>query len=195
MRILAVDDEPTSRILLTRVLEHLGHEVTAAIDGASALDLLAADPVPLVVTDWLMPGMDGLEFTRRLRAKIAAPYTYVLLLTGVEGRERWLTAMDAGVDDFLAKPIDEAVMGARLRVAERILHLTARNRTLARFIPICMYCKKARTDRNFWQDLDHYITESGDAQLSHGVCPDCNAKHMQPMLDDFLRGEPPATPT
>jgi PleD family two-component response regulator len=186
VKVLAVDDEFTSQTMLSHVLSRMGHEVRTAHDGKAALELMAAEPVPLVVTDWLMPEVDGLELTRRLRADAAAPYTYVLLLTSVEGRESWLEAMDAGVDDFLGKPIDEAVVRARVRVAERILRLIARTRTLSRFVPLCMYCKRARTDRHFWLDLDRYLTESGDAQLSHGVCPECDAVHVAPMLREFM---------
>jgi phosphoserine phosphatase RsbU/P len=185
VKILAVDDEPTSRRILEAGLAQLGHSVRVAPGGDEALALHAADRASLVVTDWLMPGMDGLELTRRLRADARGPYTYVLLITGVEGRKNWLTAMESGIDDFLSKPIDLDVLRARVRVAERILGLITANRTLARFIPICMYCKKARTDRDYWLDLDRYLTESGDAQLSHGVCPDCNAREVQPMLEKF----------
>ena len=183
MRILAVDDEVTSRELLVRVLKRLGHDVQVAQDGREALAAFAADPVPLVVTDWRMPDMDGLTLTRQLRSRQQPNYVYVLLLSSVAGRQNWLEAMEAGVDDFLPKPLDESVMRARLRVAERMLRLFDRNRTLARFIPICMYCKRARTDRDFWLDLDRYLAETGDAKLSHGVCPECNQKHVVPMIE------------
>lgn len=194
MKILAVDDERTSRSILARTLKRLGHVATVASDGRQALEILAAERMQLVVTDWMMPEMDGLELTRRIREQRSAPYVYVLLLTSVEGRENWLQAMQAGADDFLPKPVDSAVLGARVRVAERILDLTARNNALARLIPICMYCKKARDDSDYWMDLDRYLIESGDSMLSHGVCPECNVKHVAPMLraDAAERaGEPP----
>lgn len=186
MKILAVDDESTSRKILEAGLASLGHSVRVASNGYEALEFHAADPCALLITDWLMPGMDGLELTRRLHADTRAPYTYVLLVTGVDGRHNWLRAMDAGIDDFLPKPVDLDVLAARLRVAERILGLISSNKTLARFIPICMYCKKARTDRDYWLDLDRFLAETGDAKLSHGVCPDCNIREVQPMLDRFF---------
>jgi phosphoserine phosphatase RsbU/P len=195
LKILVADDDPTSREVLGRVLRKLGHDVSSVVDGAEALARLAADPVPLVVTDWRMPTVDGLELTRRLRAVPDAPYTYVIVLTSVEGREHWLEAMESGVDDFLPKPVDHDLIRARLRVAERILRLIARNRTLSRFIPLCMYCKRARSDRDYWLDLDRYLAETGDARLSHGVCPECDAKHVAPMLREFLENERSAPPT
>jgi len=186
MRILAVDDDPTSRTILAAALTKLGHSVEVAADAEEALRIAAAEDFSLLVTDWMMPDVDGLELAERLRALRPASYVYVLMLTGVEGRANWLKAMDAGVDDLLPKPVDQAVLGARIRVAERMLGLVARNRTLARLIPICMYCKKARTDSDYWLDLDRYLAESGDTKVSHGVCPTCNEKHVAPMLRKFL---------
>jgi len=193
MKILAVEDDTASRAVLVAALKSLGHEVLAAADGEEALRLLATDQINLVVLDWLMPGIDGLELTRRIRAAGPdLPYTYVILLTVVEGRANWFAAMDAGVDDFLLKPIDAAVLRARVRVAERMLDLMAKNRALARLIPICMYCKRARTDSHFWQDLDRFLEASGDAMISHGVCPECNDTYVTPMLDEFHSREPAA---
>ncbi len=189
VKVLAVEDDTASRALLVAALESQGHEVVAASGGEEALRILADEKIQLVVLDWLMPGTDGLEVTRRIRSGPEFPYTYVMLLTVVEGRQNWLAAMDAGVDDFLLKPIDSAVLRARLRVAERMLHLIAHNRTLARFIPICMYCKRARTDRDYWQDLDRYLATCGDAQISHGVCPECNETYVDPLLDEFHSSE------
>lgn len=193
MRILAVDDDPTARAVLVAALRSAGHDVTEASDGAEGLRLATASPFQIVVSDWMMPVADGLSLTRGLRVGAGDKYVYVILLTSVEGRESWLQAMDAGVDDFLPKPVDGAVLRARLRVAERILGLMDRNRTLARFIPICMYCKKARADRDFWLDLDRYLAETGDAKLSHGVCPDCNQRHVVPMIEALDREPPPRT--
>lgn len=192
MRILAVDDDPTARGVLVAALRSAGHVVTEASDGVEGLRLATASPFHIVVSDWMMPGGDGLSLARGVRAARGDPYVYVMLLTSVEGRENWLQAMEAGVDDFLPKPVDGAVLRARLRVAERILDLMDRNRTLSRFIPICMYCKKARTDRDFWLDLDHYLAETGDAKLSHGVCPDCNQRHVVPMMEALDREHPPS---
>lgn len=192
MRILAVDDDPTARGVLVAALRAAGHVVTEAADGVEGLKLATSSPFHIVVSDWMMPGGDGLSLARGVRAARGDPYVYVMLLTSVEGRENWLQAMEAGVDDFLPKPVDGAVLRARLRVAERILDLMDRNRTLSRFIPICMYCKKARTDRDFWLDLDHYLAETGDAKLSHGVCPDCNQRHVVPMMEALDREHPPS---
>ena len=78
---------------------------------------------PLVISDWIMPGCDGLDLCRLVRSGGHAKYTYIVLLTSVGGRENFLAAMDAGVDDFIAKPLDREQLAARLRVAERILGL------------------------------------------------------------------------
>lgn len=140
MKILVVDDDPAMRGLVKRTLTQLGHQVTEAEDGRQAWAEFVLDSFPLLISDWLMPEMDGLELTRLIRARDTSKYTYVILLTALEGKNRYLEGMDAGADDFITKPFDEDQLAARIRVAERILGLQARNRELTALIPICMYC-------------------------------------------------------
>jgi len=123
MRILIAEDDTVSREILEALLTQLGHDVVAAADGRDAWDLLTRDPVPLVISDWMMPDVDGLELCRRIRAEDRPKYTYVILLTTLGGKENYLEAMEAGADDFLTKPLDADQLAARLRVAERVLGL------------------------------------------------------------------------
>ena len=121
MTILVVEDDRISSHLLARLLEKLGHEVTAVADGGAAWTLLQRRRFDLVLSDWMIPGPDGLELCRRIRGQVAPPYTYVILFTGRgEGRDR-IDALDAGADDFLTKPLDPRELAARLRIAQRLL--------------------------------------------------------------------------
>lgn len=120
MNILVAEDDPVSALVLRRALERLGHSVSAATNGDDALNLFRRQPCSAVVSDWMMPGMDGLELCGRIRALAPERYTYLLLLTAKTQREDRLMALAAGVDDFLTKPIDLADLTARIRVAERI---------------------------------------------------------------------------
>lgn len=120
MNILVAEDDPVSALILRRALERLGHTVFAATDGHRALDLFQMEDCSAVVSDWMMPGMDGLELCGRIRALAPQRYTYVVLLTAKTQREDRLMALTAGVDDFLTKPIDIPDLTARIRVAERI---------------------------------------------------------------------------
>lgn len=123
MRILIADDDPASLLLLKAQLRRMGHEVTAVRDGPEAWSALEKVHFPVVLSDCMMPGLDGFELCGRVRAEKAGPYTYVILLTAHEGREQHRQGMEAGADDFLPKPFDPEQLQARLRVAERILDL------------------------------------------------------------------------
>jgi len=122
MKILVADDDRLSRRLLEHTLSQWGHEVVACGDGEEAWLTCRQGTARLVISDWQMPGMDGLELTRRLRA-LGGTYTYVILLTGEEGREEFLTAMEAGIDDYLTKPVDLDELRARLAVGKGVLDL------------------------------------------------------------------------
>ncbi len=123
MRILIVDDEPVNRLVLARKLAGGGHEVVQAADGAQAWELQHASPFRMVITDWMMPEMDGIELTRRIRQSAEGGYTYVLLLTASSGTAALVEGMDAGADDFMVKPFQVEELRARLRAGERVLQL------------------------------------------------------------------------
>ncbi|MCC6651566.1 MAG: fused response regulator/phosphatase [Candidatus Eisenbacteria bacterium] len=123
MRILIVDDEPVNRLVLARKLTGWGHEVVQASDGAQAWDIMQREPFRMVITDWMMPEMDGVELTRRIRQSPAGGYTYVLLLTASSGTAALVEGMDAGADDFMVKPFQAEELRARLRAGERVLQL------------------------------------------------------------------------
>ncbi len=123
MKILIADDDTTSRLLLGATLKKFGHDVTAVEDGLQALACWRQEQPSLIISDWMMPGLDGLELCRLIRAEPALQYTYVMLLTSLGGKGRYLDGMQAGADDFISKPYDEELLAARLQVAERILAL------------------------------------------------------------------------
>ncbi len=119
-RILIVEDDPVSALLLRRVLEHRGYHVDHADNGKTALELFTTNQHRVIITDWMMPEMDGVALCRAIRAQCKA-YVYVVLLSAKGQRDDRLEAFDAGVDDFLSKPLDREELFARLKVAERIL--------------------------------------------------------------------------
>ena len=178
MKVLIVEDDATSRTLLRASLEKLGHTVLETQDGAEAWDLLLSQGPRVVVSDWMMPKLDGLELCKRVRARRDQPYVYFILLTGTMlGGGHHAKAMEEGVDDFLTKPLDTEALRLRLRVAERIVTLTERVRTLEGILPMCAYCRRIRDEKNRYQSLEDYVSDKTPAQFSHGVCPDCAKKH------------------
>ncbi|HRE82639.1 MAG TPA: response regulator [Opitutaceae bacterium] len=184
MKILAVEDDASSRKILSQALIRLGHEAIECTQGEDALRLLEEpDPPRVVVSDWIMPVMDGLQLIRRIRARTKTDYTYFILLTARTANEdNQREAIEAGVDDFLTKPVDLTELWMRLRVAERILRFTTQVSQLEAFLPICTYCKKVRDDHNYWQQIETYINARTGSEFSHSVCPDCYTRVITPEL-------------
>jgi two-component system cell cycle response regulator len=124
MRILIADDDATSRLVLKAMATKLGHECLLATDGSSAWEILSAGGIDVLLSDWMMPGVDGPELCRRVREELTGSYVYVVLITGLGDHERVLEGMGAGADDYLVKPVDPFTVQTRLVAAERmtILH-------------------------------------------------------------------------
>jgi DNA-binding response OmpR family regulator len=119
MRIYVVEDEPITAKIITSVLAGAGHEVQMFEDGEKAWAAFDADPVPLVVTDWMMPRMSGLELCRKIRQTPGIPYTNVIIVTSLALSEHTVDAYNAGVDDLLGKPLDATALLRRVAVTER----------------------------------------------------------------------------
>ncbi len=126
MKILIAEDDEVSRLVLTFALKKQGHEVVAVENGRSAWEAFEKSYFPVLILDWLMPGMDGVALCRQIRKLQRASYTYIVLLTTLEGKANYLEAMDAGADDFMTKPFDVDQLAGRIHVAERIIDLQRR---------------------------------------------------------------------
>jgi CheY-like chemotaxis protein len=184
VRVLAVEDDPVARRVLRQALANLGHEVLEAEDGEGALDVLAREDIPVVVSDWVMPRRDGLRLCEAIRARPHEDYVYFILLTAQTASfDNQREAADAGVDDFLTKPLDVNELWMRLRVAERILAYLSQVRSLEAIIPMCSYCKKVRDDQNYWQQVESYLNQHTGADISHSVCPECYQRVVLPELE------------
>jgi two-component system, cell cycle response regulator len=124
MKILIAEDDRLTRRVLTQALEALSFDVTAMTNGLDAWEYLRANEIQVVISDWMMPGLDGLELCRRVRSRGAeGPYVYLILLTARDSRDDRLEGLQAGADAFLTKPFDRAELFARLNVARRIINV------------------------------------------------------------------------
>ena len=194
MKILAVEDDAVSRAVLRKALHRLNHDVIEAADGEQAWEKLQTEPVRVVVSDWMMPRSDGLDLCRRIRAGRGKDYTYFILLTSRDAtEENQRVAADAGLDDFLTKPLDLPERWTRLRAAERILVYTTQVRQLEELRAIRSCCKKIRDDQNHWQQREGYINERTGSEFSHSVWPDCYTSVMVPQLEEIKAATAPRT--
>lgn len=125
MRVLIAEDSVVVRKLLERNLQQLGYEVTVTQDGKQAWEAYQREPTPIVITDWEMPHMNGIELCRAIRQHPTEHYTYLMMLTARGQKEDKLEALEAGADAFVSKPLDVAELQTSLRVAERILKAEA----------------------------------------------------------------------
>jgi phosphoserine phosphatase RsbU/P len=182
MKILLVDDDSVSRMILAKQLRKLSHEVSEASDGEEGWLAVRLQKPRIVITDIVMPRCDGIELCRRIRGMDSQKYTYLIVITSQSGKVNYLDAMEAGADDFLAKPCEADDIVIRLRVAERLLQLTTKVNQLEGLLPICSYCKRIRDEDKAWQPVEQYINDRSEASFSHGVCPECYEKHMLPQM-------------
>lgn len=130
MKILVVDDDDIALAVARKVLQKDGYTVLTAEDGESALALLSTNEVRMVISDWNMPNIDGIELCKRLRADTSLGYIYIIMITGRSSHEDLLAGLAAGVDDFVTKPFEPAELLLRVRNAQRILSLETTSITL-----------------------------------------------------------------
>jgi len=191
MKILVAEDEKTSRMILERTLAKAGHDVVAVEDGLKALALIQEEVPDMLITDWMMPDLDGLELCSRVRALNLCSYVYIMLLTALTDKERIIEGLDAGADDYITKPFDRPELLARIGAGERVIQLEkslrqknaelsealAHIKQLKGILPICMHCKKIRNDENYWQQVEEYVASHSEADFSHSICPECLEEH------------------
>ena len=190
MKILIAEDEMTSRKILEKTLIKVGYQVTAVEDGLKALSLIQKDIPDMLITDWMMPDLDGLELCHKVREMNLPNYVYIILWTALTQKENIIMGLDAGADDYIAKPFDKTELLARVRAGERVIQLErslrqknkelsealAHVKQLKGLLPIFMFCKKIRNDKNYWLQIEDYVAKHSEADFSHGICPECMEK-------------------
>ncbi len=192
MRILIAEDDQTSRTMLSAVLTKHGHEALVTVNGSEAWEALQKPDAPrLAILDWMMPEMDGVEVVRRVRTQLKSQQPYLIMLTTKDDKNDIVAGLDAGADDYLAKPFHPAELRARVQVGKRLVEaqdaLTKQIiwlrqaldhiKTLQGILPICMHCKKIRNDSGYWEQVEAYITNHSEALFSHCICPGCLELH------------------
>ncbi len=195
-RILIVEDDVFFRRVLQKRLETEGYSVTVASDGREGMKAIVTWEPDLVLSDWMMPEVDGLELCQSVKTglKNAAPY-FILLTAKGEVSDK-LLGLQTGADDYIVKPCDHGELVARVRAGLRIVRLTQQLRTavgelqianaelsaarghlvrLQGMFAICSFCRRVRTDEGEWQDLEVYVCRQTGKDMTEEVCPDCAA--------------------
>lgn len=177
MKILVVDDDLGTLAVNRLIVEHCGHEPLAISDSTRALKTITENKIQVVISDWAMPGLSGLDLVRALRADKTLPYVYFIVLTGTKlGNLNFMEAMDAGADDYMEKPAKRELLKVRLRVAQRILSLDTEISTLKAVIPVCAACRRVRRDDQAYESMETYISKNSAIKFTHGLCPECSKK-------------------
>jgi CheY-like chemotaxis protein len=156
VRVLVAEDDVDIRDLLEIAVASLGHEVRAARDGQEAWESFQAEGADVIISDWLMPRMQGTELCRLVRATDGIPYVYFVILTALDSEEHMLKGMQAGADDYLAKPFTIGALQARLVAAERVttLHHALAQRDTERALSLARHAAVLRVARRFAAEGD-----------------------------------------
>ena len=176
MNILVVDDSLVQRRLLSKTLERWGYTVFEASDGVEAIEIIQRESIPMVITDWMMPRMDGAELCRAIRSEDGMIYHYVILLTSRNDKESMVRGLDCGADDYVAKPFSPGELAARIHVGERILGLQEELR--ARIDELGTLNKRISDAHRKMQDDLTLAAEVQKAFLPHRV-PPCRSAHFE----------------
>jgi len=197
-KILIAEDDSISRTLLERALKQWGYETIVTSNGQDAWDVMQSEgPPTLAIVDWMMPGISGLEFCRKVRESENLASSYLILLTGKREKDDVVTGLQSGANDYVAKPFDKEELHARIQVGERVIELQtalarkvkeleeslSKIKTLQGLIPICSHCKRIRDDQNYWKELESYVVEHSSAEFNYGICPECRGKFSERQKD------------
>ena len=200
MKVLIADDDLLTRRMIEKLLTSWDYDVVTAKDGDEAWEILRDEDAPrLAILDWMMPGLDGPTICRKVRELPGSEMTCLILLTIKGHKTDIVEGLEAGANDYVTKPFDHQELRVRVRIgsemvalheklAERVKSLEeamGHIRMLQGILPICSYCKKVRTDQNYWQQLETYFSKHSDVQFSHGICPKCYEKHVKPEVEEI----------
>lgn len=194
VKVLVVEDDPFFLRVLQKRLSVDGYQVLTAGDGREGMKSIVTFEPDLVISDWMMPEVDGLELCQSVKTGLGDSAPYFILLTAKGEISDRLLGLETGADDYLIKPCDQGELMARVRAGLRIVLLSqqlrrtvqelrqanaelesarAKSGVLSEQLPVCSVCHQVRDDGGDWQALDTYLQERHLASFTHGICPEC----------------------
>ncbi|WP_221032835.1 response regulator [Actomonas aquatica] len=176
MKVLIADDEYVTRLMLDAALREHGCEPIEAVDGRSAWDMIIREEPQIVISDWVMPEITGLDLCQRVRDQ-AGHYVYFILLTNrAPTRSNREMALRAGVDDFLTKPINPEELAMRLGVARRLIGFADRAGRIDQALPSCRRCRRVANADGEWCAMEVVVPEGEPVAFTYTDCPECAAE-------------------
>ncbi len=198
IKILVVEDDPFFQRVLQKRVASEGYKVAIAGDGREGMKSIVTFEPDLVISDWMMPEVDGLELCQSVKTGLKEAAPYFILLTAKGEISNKLLGLETGADDYLVKPCDPGELMARVRSGLRIVLLNQELRTAvgqlqmtnaelvsardamkrqSELLCLCSVCRKVRDGEDTWRHLDEYLKARGRMEFSHGLCPECKAAH------------------
>jgi len=208
VKVLVAEDDPLVRRAVRTLLTKWGYDVVTVRDGNEAWQVLQKDDAPeLALLDWMMPEVDGIDVCRKVRQMPDHKPVYIILLTARGRKDDITDGFKAGADDYVIKPFEQEELRARVHAGARIVRLQSnlahrlreledalsRVKQLHGLLPVCCYCKKVRDDQNYWHQVERYIAEHSEVEVSQSICPECHERFVKPQLEkmNWPRGGAP----
>jgi CheY-like chemotaxis protein len=174
--ILVVDDNSENLRLLCGILEGYEYQTAMAKSGKDAIKFLEKEAADLVLLDIMMPEEDGLEVCRMIKKSITLKDIPIIFVTARVESEDIVRGFDAGGVDYITKPFNPSELLARVKTHIELKRAREEIKTLRGIVPVCAGCKNIRLTDGTWQALEEYIRQNTEAEMSHGLCPDCIRK-------------------
>jgi CheY-like chemotaxis protein len=198
MLIYVADDDEINLRLIKTVLNQAGyHNLKLYFDGKSMMNELTHNRPDLLLLDIMMPGFSGYDVLEWIKQDPTMEDIPIIMITAAaldENMEPLERSFELGAMDYISKPFSNLELVQRVKSALRMekqrqeLENAAKQiRSLEKLIPICSYCKKIRADKDYWQEVEGYISEHTDTMFSHSICPDCYEEHVKPQLDKLKK--------
>jgi PleD family two-component response regulator len=197
MRIFAVDNDKFNVQLVLALLAEEGyHNAKGFFSGADLLEHLETDMPDLILSDIMMPEMNGYELCEIVKKNPLWSHIPVIMITAASrtSHDSLKLSFDSGAMDFISKPIDNIELKARVTSALKLEHqrkeleiALEEVKNLKGLLPICSYCKKIRSDDDYWHEIEAYISRHSEAEFSHSICPSCYEKFIIPELEEARR--------
>lgn len=196
IKILIVDDDPDVLFATTRIMKAEGYQVLNASSGDECKAMAEEYHPDLILLDVVLLDMDGSELCNELKSNPILKDVFIILMSGMKtSSSDQAGGLDSGADGYITRPISNRELKARVNAMVRILNVERERdrlicelqealsqvKQLSGLLPICSHCKKVRDDMGYWNQIDVYIEEHSNVDISHSVCPECAVKYYPDM--------------